>query len=335
MKREFFLLCAFCAFALAVQAQQDSLRQVDLDGIMVTAARAGEQTPMAYSNLNKQEIKSRSIEGDVPMLLDMIPSVIVSTESGTGTGNSSLRIRGADASRVNVTLDGVPLNDAESQSVFWVNMPDLLSSVGSVQVQRGVGTSTNGTGTFGGAISLQTARPASKPYGEVGVAAGMFNTYKYNVVTGTGLMDNGFSFDARYSRVLSDGFVDRTGSDDYSLYGSATWFGKNNSVRLSVIHGNQQTGLHGGVPKDSIDAGNRTYNPAGEYVDNDGNIAYYGNENDNYKQTHYHLTYSHQLGNSWKASATLYYTRGEGYYEQYKANRKLEEYGLTNLNFNG
>lgn len=322
--------------------------QVELNEIVVTSTRATQKTPVAQVTLNSKEIKENNVRVDVPQLIELSPSVVSSSESGISTGNTSFRIRGTDATRTNITLDGVPLNDGESQAVFWVNMPDLTSSLNSIQIQRGVGASSNGPGAFGATVSLQSALPSNQPYAEVTSVAGAYNTFHNSIRLGTGRLGEHFSFDARYSNVQSDGYIERSWSNHQSIFASGAWQNGRTLIKATVLYGEQHTGISwNGVPGYAIDslryprfdAGvpgynpgiNRRYNPAGEHLDNDGNIRYYDNQSDNYKQAHYILQGVTKLGAGWNMAAGLHLTRGTGYYEEYKLKRKLVEYGLPNI----
>ncbi|MDR1582649.1 MAG: TonB-dependent receptor plug domain-containing protein [Prevotellaceae bacterium] len=347
MKKVFLTLGLAAASSWAV-AQQDT---INLDETVIIATRASRKTPVAQTNIVGEEIKQANIGVDVPYILEMTPSVVVSSESGTGIGNTSFRIRGTDASRINVTVNGIPLNDAESQSVFWVNMPDFASSVNSIQIQRGAGTSTNGGAAFGASVNLQTNRPATEHYAQISSSAGMYNTFRNNISLGTGTIGKGFSFDARYSNVRSDGYIERSAAKHQSLYAAGSWRGNETFVRLSALHGEQSTGLSwNGVPGYAIDPVkydrsvaeipdydpgiNRRYNPSGQYRDQDGVIRYYDNT-DNYSQTHYHLQFARQFSKRWYGHATLHLTRGKGYYEEYRMKRGIEEHGLQVIENNG
>ncbi|MDR1225791.1 MAG: TonB-dependent receptor plug domain-containing protein [Prevotellaceae bacterium] len=329
MKREIIsLCCAFFAAATALSAPADSIKKVSLDEVVVTSIRATSRTPVVHSDLNMRQLQLLSIAGDAPSVLELLPSITLSSESGTGLGATSLRIRGADPSRINVTLNGVQLNDAESQNVFWQNLPDLLLSLGSLQVQRGVGTSTNGVASLGGSINMELMRPTEKPYAAISGELGSYGTAGYSGMTGTGISPAGLSFDAQHSRIISNGYVNRTGIDNTGFTGAAGWQNKKNYVRAFLMYGEQHTGLFGGTPKDKLD-NDRRYNPAGEYQTADGVTHYYENEKDNYTQWLGQLTYARILTDKWRLSATLHATLGEGYYEQYKARATLADYGLS------
>ncbi len=308
------------------------------DEVMVSATRAGNKAPVAVTNLSKEDVSKQNTGQDIPYQLSLSPSLVESSEAGNGIGYSALRIRGTDASRINVTINGIPLNDSESQGVYWVNMPDFSSSVDNIQIQRGVGTSTNGAAAFGATINFQTQTVNAKPYAEIQSVGGSFNTFRNTFKAGTGLINDKFSFDARYSKLKSDGFVDRSFSDHESFFVSGTYYTEKGMIKANVINGEEHTGIswwgnpyiH---PRD--ESYSRTYNPAGEYYDEDGNVHYYKNQTDNYKQTHYQLFYSQELSKSLNMNGALHYTQGHGYYEQYKDDDSYSDYGLANPVYNG
>lgn len=296
------------------------------DEVVVSATRAGGRMPIAQSTMNRDELRSNSTAADIPVMLNLLPSVVSCTEGGGGIGNTSFRIRGTDMTRINVTINSIPLNEAESQGVFWVNMPDFASSVDNVQVQRGVGTSTNGAAAFGATVNFQTSSVTDEPFGSIDMMYGSFRSFKSAVRVGTGLMNNGFSFEGRASKVQSDGYIDRGGSNHKSLFATAAWHGERSLVRFNLIHGEQHTDITWvGTPSTML-ATNRTYNPAGKYTDPQGNTQFYDNQTDNYWQTHYHLLSSHAFTNELRANITLHATSGHGYYEEYKVGRKLKSY---------
>ena len=305
------------------------------DEVLVAATRAGNKAPVAVTNLSSDDVRKQNTGQDIPYQLNLTPSMVVSSEAGSGVGYSALRIRGTDASRINVTVNGVPLNDSESQGVFWVNMPDFSSSVDNIQIQRGVGTSTNGAAAFGATINFQTETINTDPYAEVQSVAGSFNTFRNTIKVGTGLIDGKFSFDARYSRLKSDGFVDRAFSDHESFFVSGTYYKEKSMLKFNVMSGDQKTGISWwgnptvNNPDESV-VEDRKYNPAGEYTDENGVTRYYDNQTDNYKQTHYQLFYSQELTSNLNMNAAMHYTKGKGFYEQYKEDESYAEYGLSN-----
>lgn len=292
---------------------------------IITSTRANEKTPVAYQNLNAEEISRKNQGRDIPFLLEQMPGIVVSSDAGAGVGATSFRIRGTDMNRINITVNGIPLNDAESHGVFFANMPDFASSVGSLQVQRGVGTSTNGAAAFGASVNLQTAPPPSEAYGLISNSYGSFNTWRHNLETGTGLINGKWALDARLSKLSSDGFIDRATADLKSYYISGGYYGKNTIAKLNIISGKQTTyQAWDGVPSNILDT-NRTYNGMGQYKDYLGNKKFYENETDNYNQDHYQLQVSQRLGDRLTGNFALHYTRGVGYYEQYKDNAKLKK----------
>ncbi len=298
--------------------------------VVVSAVRAGGRAPVTYTNLSGDEIAPRNLGQDLPVLLSSTPSLIASSDAGTGVGYTWMNIRGSDQSRINVTINGVPVNDAESHGVWWVNMPDFVSSVDDLQVQRGVGLSTHGAGAFGATINLKTKSLKQEPYAEVSSSAGSFNTFKNTVHIGTGLIDDRWSFDGRLSKIDSDGYIDRAFADLRSFYLSGGYYGKSTMVKAIVFSGKESTyQAWYGVPSDSLSQ-NRTFNPAGMYY-KDGSIRFYDNETDNYQQDHYQLHLTHQLGRGLYAGGALHYTRGRGYYEQYRDNERFARYDLPSV----
>ncbi|MCA6365251.1 MAG: TonB-dependent receptor [Bacteroidetes bacterium] len=297
--------------------------------VVVQATRANQNSAMAATEVSRNDLAQVNYGQDLPIMLNLLPSVVTTSDAGAGVGYTGIRIRGTDASRINVTINGIPVNDAESQGVFWVNMPDFASSVESIQVQRGVGTSTNGAGAFGGSVNMQTDGLRDSAYTDLVVSAGSFNTRRVSFKTGTGLVKKHWAFDGRLSRISSDGFIDRASSELNSWYGSGGWFGDKFFVKAVVFSGNEKTyQAWYGVPEDSIRTGNYTYNPAGEIYTANGNVIYYDNETDNYRQTHYQLISALTLSPDWTLNAALHATRGLGYYEQYKAGETFAEYNL-------
>jgi iron complex outermembrane receptor protein len=302
-----------------------------IDEVMISALRAGEHSPIAYSEVDKSALKIRNTGQDMPYLLSLTPSLIETSEAGNGIGYTGLRIRGTDGNRINVTIDGIPLNDPESQQVFWVDLPDIASSVDNIQVQRGAGTSSNGAGAFGATISLQTSDPETLPFAEVNTTYGSFNTIKNMVSAGTGLLGGKFALQMRYSDIKSDGYIYRTGSDHRSAFVSGIFKTGKSSIKANIILGEEHTGIGWwGVPKEMLNI-DRRYNPAGEYTDEEGNIQYYDNESDNYKQDHFQLMFNRKMSNFLTLNAALHYTKGKGYYEEYREDQPLADYGLPSV----
>lgn len=299
------------------------------DEVRVNASRAGDRAPLAYSTIENSILKKQNTGSDLPYLLSLTPSLVETSEAGNGIGYTSMRIRGTDGSRINVTIDGIPLNDPESQQVFWVDLPDLASSIENIQVQRGVGTSSNGAGAFGATISIQTLNLAKEPFAEISSSLGSFNTFKNMVSVGTGLLADKYSFQMRYSDIKSDGFIDRTGSNHRSAYISGSARTEKSVFKANIILGEEHTSIGWwGVPAEML-AINRRYNPAGEYTDESEEIRYYDNESDNYSQNHLQLIYNLKLTDFITLNTALHYTKGKGYYEEYREDQSLGDYGIS------
>lgn len=299
--------------------------------VEVRAVRAGVNQPFTHTNLGKKELARLNAGQDIPYLLNQTPSVIVNSDAGNGIGYTGLRIRGTDATRINVTLNGIPYNDAESQGTFFVDMPDVASSLQSVQVQRGVGTSSNGAGAFGATVSLSTNDVIKDAYAEMSNSYGSFNSWKNTIKLGTGLVNNHFTVDARLSRISSDGYVDRAWSKLHSLYLSTAWLGNYGSLRFNTILGKEITYQAWNGVAQSMLKSNRTYNMSG--MDKPGEP--YKNEVDNYGQNHYQLFYNWSHKPSLVFNTAVFLTNGQGFYENYKAQQKYSRYGLTNPVING
>lgn len=302
-----------------------------LQPVEINAVRAGEKTPIAKTNLSRQDIEKNNTGQDLPFILNQTPSVVANSDAGNGVGYTGLRIRGTDATRINITVNGIPFNDAESQGSFLVNIPDISSSAGSMQVQRGVGTSTNGVGSFGGSVNLSTNEVNTKKSLELNNTAGSFHTFKNTLKLSSGLLGKHFTLDGRLSQIQSEGYIDRADTRLHSFYGSAAYISSKNSLRLNVFTGRERTyQAWNGVDEATLKT-NRRYNSAGTEAPGEP----YSNETDNYIQTHYQLFYNHKFSNSWKTNVAAFLTRGKGYYEQYKAGESLSEYGLPDYNDNG
>ena len=314
-----FLLIPFMTYS----QNQDSISIIKrLEEVNVNAIRANSKTPIAFTNINKNQIINKNLGQDLPIIVSMSPSLVTTSDAGAGVGYTSLRIRGTDPTRINVTINGIPLNDSESQGVWWVNMPDFSSSLENIQIQRGVGTSTNGSSAFGASINLKTSNFTKSPYFETNNTIGSYSTLKNNLVFGTGLIKNKFSFDGRISKISSDGYIDRASSDLKSLFIQGSYFLEKSVLKAIMFTGQEITyQAWNGVPKKFLDS-NRTYN---SYT--------YENEIDNYKQTHYQLHYSKELSPLTYFNLSAHYTHGEGYYEQEKLNEEFESYGLENIIF--
>ncbi len=305
------------------------------DEVIVSALRVGSRTPLTYVNVTRQELQTRNLGQDLPFLLSNTPSLVASSDAGTGVGYTSFRIRGTDMTRINVTVNGIPLNDPESQGVWWVNMPDFASSVDNIQIQRGVGTSTNGAAAFGATVNLQTSSLRKDPYGEISSSAGSFGTFKNTVNFGSGLISGRFAFDGRLSKIQSDGFIDRASSDLKSFFLSGSYYSPGTILAVKAFSGKEITyQAWDGVPSDILQT-NRTYNGIGRYTDISGEEQFYDNETDNYQQDHLQILFSREFSRKLSLNAALHYTRGYGYYEQYKDNHRFSNYGLDNPEIGG
>lgn len=323
----FFLLFSIFSTLYSFAQEQDSTKVNQLDDVLVSAVRVTAKTPVSFSNMDKKDIKFRNLGQDIPILMNYLPSVVTTSDAGNGMGYTGIRVRGSDATRVNVTINGIPYNDAESQGTFWVNMPDFASSVESLQLQRGVGTSTNGSGAFGASLNMLTDNYASKPTGEISNSFGSFNSRKHTVKFSTGLLNDHFEIAGRLSALKSDGYVDRASSDLKSYFLQATYVGKTTLIKALVFGGTEKTYQSwNGIDAETLND-NRTYNSAGKFKDEAGNIRFYDNETDNYKQDHYQLHWSESFSDKWSTNLALHYTKGLGYYENYKFNEPVEGYG--------
>ncbi|MCB0640590.1 MAG: TonB-dependent receptor, partial [Phaeodactylibacter sp.] len=300
-----------------------------MEGVTVRATRAQEEAPFTFKTLDQKELQVNDLGVDMPYLLQWTPGVVVTSDAGTGVGYTGIRIRGTDPTRVNVTINGIPLNDAESQGVFWVNMPDFAASVQDVQIQRGVGTSTHGAGAFGATINLNTSDLEPEAYGRLSTAFGSFNTWKGSANFGTGLLHDKFTLDGRISRIQSDGYIDRGSANLESFYLSGAYTGDKSLLRLVLFSGQEVTyQAWNGVPAAFVDDPElRTYNSAGTEKPGEP----YENEVDNYGQTHYQALYHQFLSRNWNLDLALHYTRGAGYFEQYKADQNRLDYGLDTV----
>ncbi len=301
------------------------------DEIIISTIRASETMPVASTTISKSEIREKDFVQDIPYLLRFTPSLVTTSDAGTGVGYTSFRIRGTDLTRINVTVNGIPLNDSESHGVWWVDLPDFISSVDDIQIQRGVGTSTNGAGAFGASVNLKTFTFSKMPFTEINSTAGSFNTFKNNIKIGSGLIDDKFSFEARMSKINSDGYIDRATANLKSFVVSGAYFGEKEMVRINIFSGKEKTyQAWDGVPSTILDS-DRTYNGIGQYTDEMGNIKYYDNETDNYWQDHFQLLYSREISRYVYLNLSLHYTGGKGYYEQYKEEEDFSDYQMDNI----
>lgn len=360
MRKGTLLSCLMsAAVTVCTQAQtkeSDSLRVTHLQEVEILSVRATETTPIAYTNIGNKELRRYNTGVDFPYLVSMTPSAITTSDAGAGIGYTTLRVRGTDGTRINVTANGIPINDAESHTVFWVNLPDFASSVKDVQIQRGVGTSTNGAGSFGASLNMSTTEMSLQPYAEFNGSYGSFGTHKETLKVGTGIINGRWSIDARLSNIGSDGYIKRASTELESYYLQGAWYGSNSSLRLITFAGEEQT-YHAWnyASKEEMKLFGRRYNSCGymyatdkdgtiydqssisayDYddlraiLDNGGRLHYYDDQTDNYVQKNYQLLFDHHFTNNLSINIGLHYTKGDGYYQEYKADRKFVEYGLT------
>lgn len=314
-------------------ADQDSIAaNRSLERVDILANRATRKSGTAFTNIGKEELQKENLGKDIPYLLSLTPSAITTSDAGTGIGYTTLRVRGTDATRINVTINGIPLNDSESHCLYWVNVPDLASSLKDVQVQRGAGTSTNGAGAFGASVNMMTDNASFTPSASFQGTYGSFNTHKETFRAATGLIGDHWTFDARLSNIGSDGYIDRATARMQSFFAQGAFYSGATSVKLLVFGGKEKT-YHAWnyASKEEMKQYGRTFNSCGMYTDSEGNIRFYENQNDIYSQLHSQLLLNHSFNAYWKLNAALHYTHGEGYYEEYKPGSNLTEYGLTSL----
>jgi len=329
----FLVSLSFIAFAQKTDIKKDTIQ---LEEVLVTATRASKTDPFTASTLTKKEMEKQNLGQDMPQLLDHLPSVVTTTDTGIGVGYTGIRVRGSDATRVNVTINGIPYNDSESQGTYWVDLPDFASSVESVQLQRGVGTSTNGAGAFGASLSIATEGIANHAVAEVNASYGSFNTSKLNIKYNSGILKEHFSYTARASKIYSDGYIDRASSKLSSYFLEGNYFNEKTAVKFLTFGGKEITYQSWyGVDAATLE-NNRTFNPAGAIYDDNGNIIdFYDNQVDDYLQNHYQLHLNHEFSSNLKGAIALHYTKGKGFYEQYKQDEDFSDYGFTPITSNG
>ncbi len=340
MKTNLFTIGALCGLAFSLNAQnqqQDTVRtpEVKLDEVLVSAVRVTKESPVTFSNLDKEQIAPRNLGQDIPILMNFLPAVVTTSDAGAGVGYTGIRVRGSDATRVNVTINGIPYNDAESMGTFWVNMPDFASSTENLQLQRGVGTSTNGAGAFGASLNMLTDAFSEDAYAQISSSVGSFDTFRSNVKFSTGLINERFELSGRLSRITSDGYIDRASSalDSYFLQG--TYKDDNTLVKALLFGGHEITYQSWfGIDAETLIT-NRTFNPAGMYTDENGNTQFYENEVDDYKQDHFQLHWNEKLSNTWSTNLALHYTRGRGFFEQFREDDDFATYGFEPLLVDG
>ena len=328
--RAFLFLTFLNGFSQEIEESTDSLKVFMLEEVKVSSIRAKKTDPVTHSNINKEDIKSRNLGQDIPILLNYLPGVVTTSDAGAGIGYTGIRVRGSDASRVNVTLNGIPFNDSESQGTFWVNLPDFASSIESIQLQRGVGTSTNGSGSFGASLNILTDAMQNKASSSLITSVGSFNTIRNTLKFSTGLLNNYFELSGRLSKIRSDGYVDRASSNLKSYFLQGAYKDENTLIKAIAFGGHEITyqswyGIE--------DLSNRTYNPAGAiYNDNGLLTSFYDSQEDNYRQDHYQFHWNEQMNSLWSTSLGLNYTYGRGYYEEYNDSGSETNFSYLQLN---
>ena len=325
------LLFAAQAWSQDTEKVTDSTDIETLDEVLLKAVRVDASSPITHSNIDKEEIAERNLGQDLPMLLNYLPAVVTTSDAGAGVGYTGIRVRGSDATRVNVTINGIPYNDTESQGVFWVNLPDFASSVESMQLQRGVGTSSNGSGAYGASLNLLSDAVSSEAFAQFSNSYGSFDTWKHTAKFSTGLLDEHFEFTGRLSKIASEGYVDRASSDLKSYFLQGAYKTRDTQIKALMFGGREVTYQSWyGVDATTLE-NDRTYNPAGEQYNDEGNlIGFYDNQVDNYSQDHYQFLVNHRFNNVWSASLSLNYTHGRGYFEEY-----IDSWYDTNVSFAG
>ena len=321
-----------------VELNSDQVLNIDMSGaeetldeVFLSAVRVGDNSPITYSNLSNEEIEDRNLGQDIPVLMSYMPNVVTTSDAGAGVGYTGIRVRGSDATRVNVTINGIPYNDAESQGTFWVNLGDFASSVENLQLQRGVGTSTNGAGAFGASLNILTDSYKEEAQGEIANSIGSYNTFKHTVKFSTGLINDHWAFAGRASKIRSDGYIDRASSDLKSYFLQGTFVDDNTLVKALTFGGSERTyQAWYGIDKETLEE-DRTFNPAGIYTDENGNTKFYDDQTDNYKQDHYQLLWNQDYDSNWSSNVALHYTYGRGFYEEYNEDADLAEFGLPSF----
>jgi iron complex outermembrane receptor protein len=336
--RRVLIAAALATTGLAIaqnKQEQDSTKAEKLDEVLVKAVRVDAKSPITHSNLSKKEIAKRNLGQDIPMLLNFLPSVVTTSDAGAGIGYTGLRVRGVSSQSTNVTINGIPYSDAESLGTFWVNLGDFSSSVENLQLQRGVGTSTNGSSAFGASINILTDAFSREASGEISNSFGSFNSRKHTVKFSTGLMNDHFEIAGRLSNIESDGYVDRASTSLKSYFLQGSYVDDNTLIKAITFGGNNVTYQSWfGIDATTLRE-NRTFNPAGAYEDENGNQQFYDNEVDDYRQDHYQLHWNERYNNNWSTNVGLNYTYGRGFFEQFREDDDFSTYGLNPLVVDG
>jgi len=335
LERSFLLFFLISISSFSQEKQQDSTKIEKLDEVLVRAIRVNATSPITHSNVSKEDLKKRNLGQDLPILLNFFPSVVTTSDAGSGVGYTGIRVRGVSAQSTNITINGIPYNDAESLGTFWVDLPDFSSSVESLQLQRGVGTSTNGSGAFGASINILTDAITETASAEISNSVGSYNTRKHTLKFSTGKLNNHFEVSGRLSQVKSDGYIDRATSDLKSYFIQGSYVDDNTLIKALVFGGQEITyQAWNGIDVETLKK-DRTFNPSGLYTDAEGNIKFYDNEVDNYKQDHYQLHWTERFNNNWSTNLGLNYTFGRGFFEQYKENQDFTDYGIEEIIIGG
>jgi iron complex outermembrane recepter protein len=322
----YFILTSSLTFSQEIKS--DTIK-TELDEVIVNATRINDKTPMTFSNFSKKDIAKRNLGQDIPILMNFMPSVVTTSDAGNGFGYTGIRVRGSDATRVNVTVNGIPYNDSESQGTYFVDMPDFASSLQSIQLQRGVGTSTNGSGAFGASLNMLTDSYSATSNAEISNSFGSFNSRKHTVKFSTGLLNDHFEIAGRLSNIQSNGYIDRAFSNLKGYFLQGTYVGKTTLIKAMIFGGNEKTyQAYYGIDEATLKI-NRTENPIGIFTDEFGVKRFYDNETDNYKQDHYQLHWNEKISEKWNTNLAFHYTKGQGYYENYKEDVTFSDYGLV------
>jgi len=328
----------FLLSATILQAQeklQDTTKIQALEQVYLNGVRVAADSPITHSNLTKQDLAKRNLGQDIPVLLNYLPGVVTTSDAGAGVGYTGIRVRGSDATRVNVTINGIPYNDSESQGTFWVNLPDFASSIESLQLQRGVGSSTNGSGSFGASLNIDTDRSSKEAFAQIANSYGSFDTRKHSVKFSTGILNDRVEISGRVSNITSDGYIDRASSDLKSYFLQGSYKTDNTFIKALVFGGREVTYQSWfGIDEQTLNT-NPTFNPAGMYSDEDGTVRFHQNQVDDYDQDHYQLIWNERYNNNWSTSATLNYTKGSGFFEEYKEDASLDFHGLLPITIDG
>ena len=335
MKYYAFIFLLSAGILQAQEKLQDTTKIQALEQVYLNGVRVAADSPITHSNLTKQDLAKRNLGQDIPVLLNYLPGVVTTSDAGAGVGYTGIRVRGSDATRVNVTINGIPYNDSESQGTFWVNLPDFASSIESLQLQRGVGSSTNGSGSFGASLNIDTDRSSKEAYAQIANSYGSFDTRKHSVKFSTGLLNDRVEISGRVSNITSDGYIDRASSDLKSYFLQGSYKTDNTFIKALVFGGREVTYQSWfGIDEQTLNT-NPTFNPAGMYSDEDGTVRFHQNQVDDYDQDHYQLIWNERYNNNWSTSATLNYTKGSGFFEEYKEDASLDFHGLLPITIDG